>query len=71
MLKSLTIVQGKGYLEDMVNQETKTTLETPSLGCSKTSKRSVPGNGGTGVILVVNYNPFLSCLGQVISKKLS
>ena len=36
--------------------------------CSKTSKRSVSVNCGTGVSLVVNYNPILCRLGQVIHK---
>ena len=40
----------RGYLEDMVNKETKRALETPSLGRSKTSERSVSGNCGTGVL---------------------
>ena len=44
------------------------TLEIPILGHSKTSERNVPGNSGTGVPLVVNYNSFLSRLGQVIIK---
>ena len=39
--------------------------KTPLLGRSKTSEKNGPGNGGTGVPLVVKYNPFLSCLGQV------
>ena len=52
----------------MVNKETKRTLEIPSLGCSKTSERSISGNGGTGVPLVANYNPVLCHLGQVIRK---
>ena len=52
-----------GYSEDMVNKETKRGLETPSLGCSKISEKS-----GTGVPLMVNYNLFLSRLGQVICK---
>ena len=60
----------RGYQEDMVNKETKRTLESPSLGCSKTSERSVSGNGGTGVPLVVNYNPIPCCLGQVRRKNL-
>ena len=29
----------KGYPEDMVSKETKRALESPSLGCSKTSER--------------------------------
>ena len=53
----------------MVNKETKGT-ESPSLGRSKTSGRSLPGISGSGVPLVVNYNPFLSCLRQVIRKNL-
>ena len=59
-----------GYLEDMVNKETKRALEIPSLGCSKTSERSVSDNCGTGVPLVVNYNPVLCRLGQVIHENL-
>ena len=42
-----------GYPEDMVNKETKRALQTPSLGRCKTSERSVPGNGGIEVPLVV------------------
>ena len=38
----------RGYPEDMVNKETKMTLESPSLGRSKTSERRVLGNCGTG-----------------------
>ena len=45
-------------------------LESPSLGRSKTSERSLSGNCGTGVPLVVNYNPIICCLGQVIFKNL-
>ena len=58
----------RGYPEDMVNKETKRALESPSLGRSKTSERSVSGNCGKGVPLVVNYNPILCRLGQVIRK---
>ena len=58
--------QERGYPEDMVNKETKRALESPSLGRSKTSERSVSGNGGTGVPLLINYNPILCRLGQVI-----
>ena len=58
----------RGYPEDMVNKETKRVLESPSLGRSKTSERSVSGNCGNGVPLVVNYNPILCRLGQVIRK---
>ena len=54
----------------MVNKETKRALESPSLGRSKTSERSVSGNCGKGVPLVVNYNPILCRLGQVIRKNL-
>ena len=53
-----------GCPEDTVNKETKRALETPSLGCSKTSLV----NGETEVALVVNYNLFLSRLGHVIGK---
>ena len=54
----------------MVNKEIKRALESPSLGRSRTSERSVSGNGRTGVPLVVKYNPILCCLGQVIRKNL-
>ena len=54
----------------MVNEKTERVLESPSLVRSKTSKRSVSGNCGTGVPLVVNYNPVLCRLGQVIRKNL-
>ena len=60
----------RGYPEDMVNMETKRVLESPSLGRSKTSERSASGNFGNGVPLVVNYNPILCRLGQVIRKNL-
>ena len=60
----------RGYPEDMVNKEAKRVLESPSLGRSKTSERSVSGNFGNGVPLVVNYNPILCHLGQVIPKNL-
>ena len=60
----------KGYVQDMVNKETKRALETPSLGRSKTSERSILGNGGTRAPQVVNCNSFLSRLGQVIRKNL-
>ena len=60
----------KGYPDDMVNKETKMALESPLLGRSKASERSVSGNGGTVVSLVANYNPILCRLGQVIRKNL-
>ena len=60
----------RGYPEDMVNKETKRVLESPSLSHSKTSERSVSRNCGTGVPVVVNYNPVLCRLGQVIHKNL-
>ena len=58
----------RDYQEDMVNKETKRALESPSLDHSKTSERRVSGNCGTGVPLVVNYNPILCRLGQVLRK---
>ena len=58
------------YQEDMVNKETNIAPEIPSLGRSKTSERNELGNDGTGVPLVVNYNPFLSRLEQEIHKNL-
>ena len=54
----------------MVNKETKRALESPSLGRSKTSERNVSGNGGTGISLVVYYNPIFCCLGNVICQNL-
>ena len=60
----------RGYPEDMVNKETKRALENPSLGRSKTSERSVSGNCGKAVPLVVNCNPILCRLEQVIRKNL-
>ena len=54
----------------MVNKETKIAPEIPSLGRSKTSERNERVNDATGVPLVVNYNPFLSGLGQTIHKNL-
>ena len=58
----------RDYPEEMVNKETKRALGKLSLGCSKTSERSVSGNGATGVPLVVNFNPILCRLRQVIHK---
>ena len=56
---------------DMVwSTRKKRTLESSSLGRSKTSERSVSGNCGTRVPLVVNYNPIFCRLGQVIRKNL-
>ena len=46
-----------GYPEDMVNNETKKSLESPLLGRSETSERSLSGNGGAGVPLVVQSYP--------------
>ena len=60
----------RDYPEDMVNKETKRAFESPSLGRSKTSARSVSGNCRTGVPLVANHNPALCHLGQVIRKNL-
>ena len=54
----------------MINKETKRALESHSLGRSKTSERKVSGNCRTGVVLVINYNPVLCHLGQVIRKNL-
>ena len=53
----------RGCPEDMVSNETKMALESPSLGRSKTSEKSVSGNCGTRVPLVVTYNPILCRLG--------
>ena len=53
----------RGCPEDMVSNETKMALESPSLGHSKTSEKSVSGNCGTRVPLVVTYNPILCRLG--------
>ena len=50
----------------MANEETKRTLESPSLGRPETSEKSVSDNGGTGILLLVNYNPVLCRLGQVL-----
>ena len=66
--KLIDWLKERGYPEDMVNKETKRALESPSLGRSKTSERSVSGNCRAGVPLVVNYNPILCHLGQVIRK---
>ena len=60
----------RDYPENVVDKETKRALESPSLGCSKTSERSVSRNCGTGVPLLVNCNPIIYCLGQVICKNL-
>ena len=49
----------------MAIKETKRILETPLLGRSKTSERSISDNGRTEVPLTVNCNPFLIPLGQV------
>ena len=70
ILESLRTGSRKGAIRRiwMVNKETKMALESPSLGHCKTSERSVSGNSGTEVPLVVNYNPAVCCLGQVICK---
>ena len=60
----------RGYPEDMVNREIKRSLESRSLDRSLTSETNVSGNCGTRVTLVVNYNPVLCRLGQVIHKNL-
>ena len=60
----------RDYPENVVGKETKRALESPLLGCSKTSERSVSSNCGTGVPLLVNCNPIIYCLGQVICKNL-
>ena len=54
----------------MVNNKTKRTFESPSLGQSKTSERIVSDNGGTGVPLLVHKNPILFRLVQVMRKHL-
>ena len=56
----------RNYPEGMFNKKTKRTLESPSLGRSKTSERSLSGNDGTGVPLVLNCNPILCTLAKVI-----
>ena len=48
----------RGYPEYMVNKKTKRVLETPSLDLFITSECN-GGNGGTGIPLVVNYDPFI------------
>ena len=59
----------KDWLSTII-KEKKRALESPSFGCSKTSERSVSGNYGTRVLLVVHYKPILCRLGQVIRKNL-
>ena len=46
--------------ENKTNTETKTALETLSLGRSKTSETSVASNGGTGVPLVLTKILFVA-----------
>ena len=71
ILKSLSFGSRKRLSRGYDQQEKKEgTLETSTLGRSKTSKRSVPDNGGARVPVMVNSNPFLSSLGQVIHKNL-
>ena len=70
-LESLRTGSRKGAVRRIwLTRKQKGHLESPSLGRSKTSERSVSGNCGTGVPLVVNYNPALCRLGQVIRKNL-
>ena len=59
-----------GYPQDLVNKETNKEAQTYSLGCAKTSERNLPGNGGTGVPLVIKQSPFPERYGQVIRKSL-
>ena len=54
----------------MINKEIKRALESPSLGRSKIYERSVSGNCGIRVPLVVNYYPILRRLELVILKNL-
>ena len=60
----------RAYSEDMINKETKRALKSPSLGRSETSEWSVSGYCETGVPLVVNYNPIICRLREVIRKNL-
>ena len=46
--------------KNKTNTETKTALETPSLGRSKTSETSVARNSGTGVPLVLTKTLFVA-----------
>ena len=64
------LLQRKRRSRGCGQQGTKMALETSSLGRSKTSERSVPGNGGTGVPLAINRNTFLSRLGQVMRENI-
>lgn len=41
-----------------MNKETNEKTQTSSLGCVKTSERNIPGNGGTGVPLVIEQSQF-------------
>ena len=64
-------LEERAYPEDMINKETKRALKSPLLGRSETSERSLSGYCETGVPLVVNYNPILCRLGEVIRRNLS
>ena len=68
--KLKNLFKERGYPEGMTNKETKRALESSLLDHSKTSERSVSGNCETGVPLVVNYNPILCFLGQIIHKNI-
>ena len=59
-----------GVLGDCVIFSIFSIYEHYSLGRSKTSERSVSSNGGTGVPLVVNYDPILCHLRDIIRKNL-
>lgn len=51
-----------------MSKETNEKTQTTSLGCTKTSERNVPGNGGTGVPLVIEQSQFPNRYWQVIRK---
>ena len=70
ILESLRNDSMKNAIQRIWSRKQKGHLECPSLRHSKTSGRSVSGNGGPGVPIMVNYNPILCRLEQVIRKNL-
>ena len=58
------------YREEIVNKETKRTLESSISSCNNKSKKNTQGDRKKGIPLVVTYNPFLCHLDQAIKKSL-
>ena len=60
----------RGYLEEIVNKETKRALESSIGSFNNRYKKITQDDRQKGIPLVVTYNPFLCHLGQTIRKNL-